>query len=463
MLSLKSIFAIAAALRLALLAYGLWQDRHFLVKYTDVDYKVFTDAAQFVYEGRSPYDRSTYRYTPLLAWLLVPNVTLHPAWGKLLFVAADLAVGYLMVRTIRRLNGNGGDETSTVDKSLTKMAEAAPPSADDAATPTTATAALAPPPILLGPLPRDLLPVLLIWLWNPMVANISTRGNAESLMGLLVLGTLYLLGLGHHRAAAIVYGLAVHFKIYPILYALPIILALRRYPVRRSPTNAPGASRHGDDEMLGPWWHINRYQVEFALISAGTFLGLNGVMYAAYGHEFVHETYLYHLIRKDHRHNFSVWFYPIYLTYASPTGLLAALLAFIPQIGLCVVLGALFADDLFFSCFVQTFAFVAYNKVVTSQYFMWYFALLPLVLPFTDLPLKWRGLTMLGAWVAGQVLWLQFAFQLEFRARNTFLELWVAGALFFVANNWILLQFVRFHRPVPTLDRFVTTGRVKVA
>lgn len=92
------VYFAAALVRLCLLAFGAWQDSHCRVRYTDVDYLVYTDAARAIASGGSPvrrrfnenqhltrlasslqYERATYRYTPLLAALLVPNAW-YPLW-----------------------------------------------------------------------------------------------------------------------------------------------------------------------------------------------------------------------------------------------------------------------------------------------------------------------------------------------------------------------------------------------
>jgi hypothetical protein len=81
-LDANRILGLSALLRLLLTAWGYLHDRLLPFKYTDIDYTVFTDAARYVAAGQSPFQRATYRYSPLLAYLLVPNVLLADVWGK---------------------------------------------------------------------------------------------------------------------------------------------------------------------------------------------------------------------------------------------------------------------------------------------------------------------------------------------------------------------------------------------
>lgn len=98
------LYATAAALRLVLILYAARMDEKGVVKYTDIDYVVFSDAACFVTKGYSPYRRSTYRYSPFLALLLAPNALGLALWGKFLFCLADLGLARYPRRTSQSSN-----------------------------------------------------------------------------------------------------------------------------------------------------------------------------------------------------------------------------------------------------------------------------------------------------------------------------------------------------------------------
>ncbi|XP_060078923.1 GPI mannosyltransferase 1-like [Ylistrum balloti] len=371
--------------RVALLLYGEWQDRTMAVKFTDIDYYVFTDASRLMHQNMSPYYRPTYRYTPLLAWMLQPNVTLMQMFGKLVFVFFDVVTGYLIYSLLR---SQGFKET------LSNVCAC-------------------------------------FWLLNPLAATVSTRGNAESIMTFLVLLTLRLLQGRRYILAAISYGLSIHFKIYTITYAMPVYFMLNEEKL-------VNLSRKGHrlEQCVGYIWPTGR-RVYFGVVVAFVLLALTGLYYHWYGWAFLDNTYLYHIGRKDIRHNFSPYFYLIYLTAESPHSSVLALLVFIPQLILIVTFSIKFYMDLPLCWFLITFVFVTYNKVCTSQYFLWYLCLLPVVLPNLRMSLR-RGVALIILWFIGQGLWLLPAYGLEFEGFNMFMYIWSAGIFFFFINIYIV-------------------------
>ena len=175
---------------------------------------------------------------------------------------------------------------------------------------------------------------------------------------------------------------------------------------------------------------------------------LQALIVFSYGFPFVKHTFLYHFTRIDHRHNFSVYNTLLYSNSAYPTragDIGIESLAFVPQLLLSVVLIplALAKKNLAGAMLAQTFAFVTFNKVCTSQYFLWYMVFLPVYLP--DASHLWgrQGLLMLAAWVVGQAAWLEQGWELEFIGRSSFVPgLWLASIGFFLVNCWILKGIV---------------------
>lgn len=237
--SIWSTCMIAFLLRICLIVYGEWQDRNMAVKYTDIDYHVFTDAARHVVEGNSPYLRLTYRYTPLLAIFLTPNITLHMCFGKVLFTLFDVLVGYLLYKIFHL---RGCCEKRAVFASW-------------------------------------------LWLFNPLSFTVSTRGNAESIMAFLVLASIYFVLVKNISMAAVFFALSVHFKIYPIIYGLPFVLIMggdtcnSKKPSKRTSDNVRKSSGFFTQAMA---FVFHPQRVKFALIAAAIFLGLTGLLYQRY-------------------------------------------------------------------------------------------------------------------------------------------------------------------------------------
>lgn len=190
-MTLPRTLILGAVVRLILISYGSVQDLNFKVKYTDIDYVVFSDAAKHVLNGTSPYSRATYRYTPLLAFMMTPNIFIHSSFGKFFFAMCDLIIGWL----ITKINSTNINASAMVKDAVTKESS---------------------------------LLATNLWLFNPLSLTISTRGNAESFQAVLVLATLLCVISKQHFLGGLLFGLAVHFKIYPIIYSLPILLYMSR-------------------------------------------------------------------------------------------------------------------------------------------------------------------------------------------------------------------------------------------
>ena len=221
-ISLRLLLTSALVLRILMVAYGEWQDKNFAVKFTDIDYHVFSDAAKYVTEGKSPFLRPTYRYTPLLAILLTLNHYLFYSTGKLFFVACDLLAGWLIYRIL----------------TLQSVEE------------------------------RKKLVSCFLWLLNPLTATVSSRGNAESLLAVLVLACLYSIMCKRLVVSAVLYGLAVHMKVFPIIYSLPLILLLdENYQDKKN--NSTSLLKR----------LLNRSRMTFAIISALTFFLITFLLY----------------------------------------------------------------------------------------------------------------------------------------------------------------------------------------
>uniref|UniRef100_A0A183BWW9 GPI alpha-1,4-mannosyltransferase I, catalytic subunit n=1 Tax=Globodera pallida TaxID=36090 RepID=A0A183BWW9_GLOPA len=560
--TMKTLFLMAFLVRLFLIFYARIHDYFFEVHFTDIDYKVFTEAALLVRQGHSPYEQPTYRYTPVIAWLLVPNAV-YADFGKVLFCVVDVFVGYIHLLILET-------ELSTKRLSLTQNECSNRRSTIRSA--------------------------VLWWLFNPFTATISARGSSDAMICALILFTLFLLvkchdkleqyflllsvaaivhgeGATHLRVeadqkllccglwrgrvdafrenvkvrrsrneirpghgkfatnckesafalrysddlpfccnrrstirprcfggcsirslrqfrpwqqrrndlcphfvhyffllvkchdkleqyflllsvAAIVHGAgATHFRIFPLIYLPSIFLS-----IARTKSGCQQTTRFNGFKSFIWMCATNFRGFSFISLSLASFALSVAAFFALYGQPFVHAAFVYHLSRVDIQHNFSPYFLPLYLFVDSPLiTKLIGLIAFVPQI-VCISAFALrYSEDLPFCWFLTTFAFVSFNKVCTSQYFVWYLCFLPLL--FTRLTFRWQhAAKLLVLWLLGQAFWLFPAYLLEFRGMPTFTWTWLASLTFLGINIFLIIQFVQ-HYALPSFSKRSTIER----
>ncbi|WRT67260.1 uncharacterized protein IL334_004227 [Kwoniella shivajii] len=421
------ILALSATIQLGLLVYAQHVDNHPEqyggLKYTDVDWRVISDGAKLIFnpdepQGNiargwlidlsgfkigDPYERSTFRYTPLLPLLISPTL-IYPLLGRLILVFTSLLIPSLLLSLP---NARPSPKSMTTPIKSTVIPQT---------TTTTSTTR------------RDnFWSTHLIWTLNPFVMNITTRGSPESIICLLVILTLSKLRKGDLVQAAIWLGLSISWKIYPAIY-IPTIWSFL-------------SKRHG-------WFGKGIFRFGFIVLL--TLISTNGLLWSIWGEPFLEHTYLYHLKRLDHRHNFSPYFYPIYLSLfptstnsSIPTMiervLRHPLTSFLPQNTLVLLSGFILEPitGIEFTMFIQTTIFIVFNKVCTSQYFMWFLPLIPPIIPQLHLA-KSKTIILILLWVVGQALWLSIGYNLEFMAKQVYLYLWMSGLVLFGISVWVI-------------------------
>eukprot|EP00956_Cyclotella_meneghiniana_P011317 scaffold15934_cov52-Cyclotella_meneghiniana.AAC.5 len=291
------LIGLTIRLLLTFLLPPLLDDGHFLrgVRYTDVDYDVFTDAAAHIAndDNGSPYDRHTYRYTPFLAALLalpfgycdsnsgddcgamLKTVTSYKYFGKILFCIADALCGYMIVSSRRRDRRRLTDSNSA-DRSSYSLTGIRRLIMDD-----------------------DFIDALW-WLYNPLPINICTRGSAESLVVLLpVLATLAVVQNGNSIVtsssssssssdittttltettgkrwsivarscvAGVFHGIGIHAKLYPLIYTVSFMAYLSHEEqslLRQQKDNKKCSSISSSVGSGSSWSHLLSEQMQY--------------------------------------------------------------------------------------------------------------------------------------------------------------------------------------------------------
>lgn len=377
------ILLLGFILRLGVIIIGDYIDSYFYpVQFTDIDYRVYSEAAEYVYNGKSPYERQTYRYPPVLAIVLVGNFLFHRFFGKIIFALFDVLISKELMEII--------DETRRDEKFGNWW--------------------------------------LTLWCFNPLSIYICCRGSSDSISSWFVLFMIKLMIQNRFDMAAIVLGLTIFIRIYPIIY-FPVFVLYLSSPLVCSKYVCASS--------------VYSMIIKFIIIAVCSTSLFGIISYYFYGNDYLNHAVSYHLSRSDHRHNFSPMFYSLYLQkFNAIKQWQYALLNKIPLFCQCLLLITISFQvckkySLQRCMLLLTMVFVAFNSVITGQYFLWYLVLFPITFPDLD-EMKNRLLVPCSLLGLSLCLWVYNGYKLEFLGENTFFDTWLASLLFVVAHSYMI-------------------------
>ena len=434
------LYIIASLIRIFLSLYGdlLVQPP---LKYSDIDYSVYNDAAQYIIKHESPYQRSTYRYTPLIALLCIPNILFYQSCTKLIFCCIDIITAYIIQLLITQYTHNHINQSKYVYCAV------------------------------------------LFSLYNPLTITISSRGNCDTLIVWCCITLIYLLTCHTNNIiisdtryvlSGIVYGVAIHLKIYPIIYLPCIMLYISDTHNRQSTYNKFNTIQYILRTIKQCLVSNTMYKLQFIVSACVTLFGLTYVFYNLYGIEFIYETYLYHMTRIDHRHNFSVWFYTQYLSFVSmDTSHTTNMYIYnifqlskslftnyitLTQITLIAFSSLYLYSNLSVCMFIITNLFVHNNKVITAQYYIWYIAYIPLFIHIILSNKRHRNYFLVSVlcWGSTELYWLYTGYQLEFMSQNVYSTMHIASLLFYCSNIGLCYVVIKMYQCYTLKEQHLT-------
>lgn len=140
------------------------------------------------------------------------------------------------------------------------------------------------------------------------------------------------------------------------------------------------------------------------------------------------------------------------------------ILTFIPQWGIIILTGFCLYYDVFIAMLIQTWAFVAFNKVCTAQYFLWYITILPIIFSHNLMngPRSYLTFICVFLMISSSAVFGFYAYQFEFEGTNTLWEIQLGNFYFFFVNIFGILCFTLNQRITITRHLDEDSEKVKI-